>query len=85
MPYSQYRCICGLLKDRTRILVTHQIQLLNKADNIVVIENGKINESGPLSELTKKGIDFTKLLLKDDVEDCYDEGPENELILVLSY
>lgn len=33
-----YRCICGLLKNKTRILVTHQLQHLQAADQIVILK-----------------------------------------------
>lgn len=32
------RCICGLLKKKPRILVTHQLQYLKAADEIVVLK-----------------------------------------------
>jgi ABC-type bacteriocin/lantibiotic exporter with double-glycine peptidase domain len=32
----------GLLKERTRILVTHAIEFLNHADTIVVLKEGEI-------------------------------------------
>lgn len=32
------RCICGLLKNKPRILVTHQLQYLKAADQIVVLK-----------------------------------------------
>ena len=39
------RCICGpLLKNKTRILVTHQTQFLSACDSIIVMENGKITK-----------------------------------------
>lgn len=31
------RCICGLLKNKCRILVTHQLQFLRTADQILVL------------------------------------------------
>jgi ABC-type transport system involved in cytochrome bd biosynthesis fused ATPase/permease subunit len=36
---SIFRCICGTLKDKTRVLVTHQVQFLKKADLIVVMKD----------------------------------------------
>ncbi|EDV27211.1 uncharacterized protein TRIADDRAFT_54940 [Trichoplax adhaerens] len=79
-------CICGLLSGSTRILVTHQVHMLDKADQIVALENGEINYKGSPKELTDKGIDFEKLLdcggdkatrrnsvyreTKDKLEDC---------------
>ncbi|EDV26685.1 uncharacterized protein TRIADDRAFT_22415, partial [Trichoplax adhaerens] len=73
------KCICGLLKDRTRILVTHQIQLLSKADQIIILENGSIHQSGLLSELIQNGVNFTKLLHVEDTENLDEEISKNEL------
>lgn len=36
----------GILKDRTRILVTNAIDFLNKADHIVMMDQGKIKAQG---------------------------------------
>ncbi|EFJ52174.1 ABC transporter [Volvox carteri f. nagariensis] len=35
-------CICGLLEDRTRVLVTHQLQYLPSADLVVVMAGGAV-------------------------------------------
>ena len=46
------KCICGpLLKNKTRILVTHQVQFLSACDSIIVMENGKILRQGAHSEV----------------------------------
>jgi ABC-type bacteriocin/lantibiotic exporter with double-glycine peptidase domain len=37
----------GPLADRTRILVTHALHVLDKTDYIYVMENGIITEQGP--------------------------------------
>lgn len=34
---SPVRCICGLLRNKCRILVTHQLQHLTTADQILVL------------------------------------------------
>ena len=34
--------ICGLLKDKTVILVTHQLQYLSQCDNILVLKSGQM-------------------------------------------
>lgn len=34
---SYIRCICGVLKNKCRILVTHQLQYLKAADQILVL------------------------------------------------
>ncbi|KAH3763070.1 multidrug resistance-associated protein 1 [Pelomyxa schiedti] len=51
-------CICGLLKGKTRIFVTHQLQYLNRADVIFVMKQGTIVEAGTFEELTK--LDFSE-------------------------
>jgi hypothetical protein len=38
------RCILGMMAGRTRVLVTHQIQFLSKADLVVVMHEGKVCE-----------------------------------------
>ncbi|XP_011505704.1 PREDICTED: multidrug resistance-associated protein 4-like [Ceratosolen solmsi marchali] len=39
-------CINGYLKDKTRILVTHQIQYLKQADAIILLNNGQVEFQG---------------------------------------
>ena len=39
-------CIVGYLKEKTCILVTHQLQYLKEVDHIVVLENGAIKAEG---------------------------------------
>jgi ATP-binding cassette, subfamily C (CFTR/MRP), member 4 len=46
-------CIEKFLKNKTVLLVTHQIQHLNKLENIVVIENGKIAARGSFEDIKK--------------------------------
>ena len=36
--------ICGILRDKTRILVTHGVQYVTHADTVVVMQNGTIAE-----------------------------------------
>lgn len=35
-------CICSLLKNKTVVLVTHQLQYIKNADRLVLVENGKV-------------------------------------------
>ncbi|XP_061579415.1 ATP-binding cassette sub-family C member 4-like isoform X2 [Cololabis saira] len=59
-------CICGLLKKKPRILVTHQLQYLKAADQIVILKEGHMVARGKYNELQKSGLDFTTLLKEDD-------------------
>uniref|UniRef100_A0A8C5C8Y1 Uncharacterized protein n=1 Tax=Gadus morhua TaxID=8049 RepID=A0A8C5C8Y1_GADMO len=63
------KCICGILKDKPRILVTHQLQYLKAADQILVLKGGNVVAKGGYTELQKSGLDFTSLLKKEDEEE----------------
>ncbi|KAK3702953.1 hypothetical protein QZH41_002858 [Actinostola sp. cb2023] len=45
------KCICGELSRKIRILVTHQLQHLHRADEIVVLKEGSILRRGSFGEL----------------------------------
>ncbi|CAG5865642.1 unnamed protein product [Menidia menidia] len=68
-------CICGLLKKKPRILVTHQLQYLKAADQIVVLKEGQMVGRGTYSELQGSGLDFTTLLKEDQEEEQQDRTP----------
>uniref|UniRef100_A0A667ZRG2 Cystic fibrosis transmembrane conductance regulator n=1 Tax=Myripristis murdjan TaxID=586833 RepID=A0A667ZRG2_9TELE len=63
------QCICGLLKNKPRILVTHQLQYLKAADQILVLKEGHMVAHGTYAELQRSGVDFTSLLQKDEEEE----------------
>ncbi|KAJ7827858.1 multidrug resistance-associated ABC transporter [Mycena olivaceomarginata] len=52
----------GPLADRTRILVTHALHVLDKTDYIYVMDNGTIKEQGTYETLMKEGVVFSKLM-----------------------
>ncbi|XP_039857920.1 canalicular multispecific organic anion transporter 1 [Simochromis diagramma] len=52
----------GILKNKTRILVTHGISFLPFVDEIVVLENGVISEVGSYENLRASGGAFSKFL-----------------------
>ncbi|XP_016893938.1 multidrug resistance-associated protein 4-like isoform X2 [Cynoglossus semilaevis] len=59
------QCICGLLKEKACVLVTHQLHYLNAADEILVLNEGYMVTKGTYTELQKSGLDFTSLLKKE--------------------
>ncbi|XP_071783118.2 ATP-binding cassette sub-family C member 4-like isoform X1 [Centroberyx gerrardi] len=67
-------CICGLLKKKPRILVTHQLQYLKAADQIVVLKEGQMVARGTYSELQGCGVDFTSLLKEEDDQEEERQG-----------
>ena len=63
----------GILKKKTRVLVTHGIGYLPQVDDIVVLKDGKVSEQGTYVELLEKKGDFADFLL----EYMTDQGDEN--------
>ena len=59
-------CIKKFLADKVVILVTHQIQYLKEADNILVLLQGKITHQGNFETILKS--------CKDDISSFLDEG-----------
>uniref|UniRef100_A0A4W3JSC8 ATP-binding cassette, sub-family C (CFTR/MRP), member 10 n=1 Tax=Callorhinchus milii TaxID=7868 RepID=A0A4W3JSC8_CALMI len=45
------QCIMGILKDKTRILCTHRAEFLNKADVLVLMDNGRIIRADTPAEI----------------------------------
>ncbi|XP_019716236.1 multidrug resistance-associated protein 4-like isoform X1 [Hippocampus comes] len=62
-------CICGLLKNKCRILVTHQLQNLCSVDRIVVVKEGRIVAQGTYRELQSSGLDVGFLLQSQEEQD----------------
>ncbi|KAK9504179.1 hypothetical protein O3M35_010567 [Rhynocoris fuscipes] len=71
-------CIQGYLKNKTVMLITHQLQYLEKVDQIILLENGCLKALGTYHELQNTGLDFTKLLTiiqEEEPEEATDELP----------
>ncbi|XP_067014322.2 ATP-binding cassette subfamily C member 4 [Anabrus simplex] len=54
-------CINVYLGNKTRILVTHQLQFLSEADHIVILNNGAVEMQGSFQELASK-VDYAELM-----------------------
>uniref|UniRef100_A0AAA9RX99 Multidrug resistance-associated protein 4 n=1 Tax=Bos taurus TaxID=9913 RepID=A0AAA9RX99_BOVIN len=61
---SLARCIRHGLKKKITILVTHQLQYLKDASQILILKNGKMVKRGTYSEFLKSGIDIFSLFEK---------------------
>jgi len=56
------RCIRGVMRNSSVLLVTHQLQFTEFADNIIVMKDGRIAESGKYSDLIENGPIFKAMM-----------------------
>ncbi|KAM9715835.1 ATP-binding cassette sub-family C member 3 isoform 2-T2 [Menidia menidia] len=63
----------GVLKGKTRILVTHGISFLPQVDNIVVMVDGRVSEMGSYQELLTQNGAFAEFLRNYALEDITEE------------
>ncbi|XP_020574939.1 ABC transporter C family member 8-like [Phalaenopsis equestris] len=55
-------CVMTALENKTVILVTHQVEFLPQTDRILVMEGGKIIQTGRYEDLLKPGTAFERLV-----------------------
>nr|QEY08339.1 ATP-binding cassette sub-family C member 15 [Crocus sativus] len=55
-------CLMGILKEKTIVYVTHQVEFLPAADLILVMHNGRIAQAGRFDELLRQNIGFELLV-----------------------
>ncbi|XP_043715841.1 putative ABC transporter C family member 15 [Telopea speciosissima] len=55
-------CLMGILKDKTILYVTHQVEFLPAADLILVMQNGRVKQAGRFEQLIKQNIGFEVLV-----------------------
>lgn len=79
-------CICGLLKDKTRLLATHQLSLIGAADRIIVLDGSGSIDIGTYNELMASNSAFAKLMEfnkeqedEEEEEEQLEEQEEMEL------
>ncbi len=71
-------CICGAMRGRTRVLVTHQLQFIQKADSIVVLDEGRVAAVGSFEQLVKSGLDVASLLKEYKKSEDEDDKARDE-------
>ena len=72
----------GLLRNKTRLLVTHGVSYLPQMDNILVMKDGAITENGSYTELLAQKGAFAEFLvqyLSEKKEEELDPETETEL------
>ena len=66
----------GMLKDKTRVLVTHGITFLPKTDYIIVLKDGKISEQGTYQDLLQQKGEFAAFILEYMSENAEEDSEE---------
>ncbi|XP_051530363.1 ATP-binding cassette sub-family C member 3-like isoform X2 [Myxocyprinus asiaticus] len=71
----------GVLKDKTRILVTHGISFLPQVDNILVLVDGRVSEMGSYQDLLKQNGAFAEFLRNYSLEDIIEDDEVTVLVV----
>lgn len=75
----------GLLAGKTRLLITHSLSFLPQTNNICVLTNGEISESGLYSQLLQGKGAFADFLM-EHMQNVSEEDEESEYsIQILTY
>lgn len=61
--------ICGLLKNKCRVLATHQLHVLNRCDRIIWMENGRVKTISTFDNLMQNDEDFKILMATTNIEE----------------
>ncbi|XP_060552552.1 ATP-binding cassette sub-family C member 5-like [Ruditapes philippinarum] len=72
-----HTCIKGVLKEKTVLLVTHQLQYLKHCDEVIVMEEGCIEEKGQHHELLASNGLYTSMFKIFDKTTMKVRKPEN--------
>ncbi|EEH04039.1 ABC protein [Histoplasma capsulatum G186AR] len=71
--------ICGLLKDKCRILATHQLHVLSRCDRIILMDGGRISSIDTFDNLMRDNEAFRQLLATtSQEEDTSKNGSDRE-------
>ncbi|NXU18762.1 MRP7 protein, partial [Pardalotus punctatus] len=70
------KCILGVLKHKTRVLCTHRTELLEKADALLLMDNGRIVKTGTPADILPLVEAFTKF--KDMDKRHKDKAPNEQ-------
>ncbi|CAG2058205.1 unnamed protein product [Timema podura] len=73
-------CISSYLANKTRILVTHQLQYIKSSHNIILLKNGFIEMQGTFEYFQTCGVNYAQLLgvdLNNEPEETGEEEKEN--------
>ncbi|XP_061847183.1 ATP-binding cassette sub-family C member 10 isoform X2 [Colius striatus] len=73
------KCILGVLKNKTRILCTHRTEFLEKADALLLLDNGRIVKRGTPADILPLVEAFPKFKDMDKKQKAPDEQGQEEV------
>lgn len=65
--------ICGIMKDKCRILATHQLHVLNRCDRIIWMNEGRIESIDTFDNLMSNNKDFQQLMATTAQEEVMED------------
>ena len=68
--------ICGLLKDKCRVLATHQLHVLSRCDRVIWMEEGRIRTIDTFSNLMNNDEGFQKMMASTAQEEKLEKEAE---------
>jgi ATP-binding cassette subfamily C (CFTR/MRP) protein 1 len=74
--------ICGLLKDKCRILATHQLHVLSRCDRIIWVDQGEVKAVDTFDNLMAQNADFVQVMsstAKEEEKEEQEEVNEDEV------
>jgi ATP-binding cassette, subfamily C (CFTR/MRP), member 1 len=70
--------ICGIMKDKCRILATHQLHVLNRCDRIIWMNEGRIESIDTFDNLMSNNRDFQQLMATTAQEEVIEEKDKTD-------
>ncbi|XP_008323732.1 multidrug resistance-associated protein 4-like [Cynoglossus semilaevis] len=79
------QCICGLLKNKSCILVTHQLQHLRANDQTLVLKEGQIMAQGLYRDVHSSALDTVSLTKSDEEHKRLSQSTDSDRTSLLSH
>lgn len=70
--------ICGIMKDKCRILATHQLHVLSRCDRIIWMEEGRIASVDTFDNLMRDSADFRQLMASTAQEETAEKKEQGD-------